>query len=222
MEPFSVASQTFLGKVSPELRRELVDSGRVVNVPAGRLIARKATPGVAIVLEGLIRVFLQSPRQRQVTLRYARPGEALGLVQLFGGRIDVRVEAVTASTFLALSSRRIRALAETSGPLAVAIAEECAARVADTIDEIALLTFGSVQQLVARHLLDLARSDGPDGDLIAPVTQQDLADATGSVRVVVARALKALNDLGLTRRSPRGIVIVEAAGLDEEARRQRC
>ena len=214
-----VASHTFLRGLPRGVAREIIDAGRVVVCPAGRLVSTKRPrPGVAIVVDGLVRVFLESPRQRQVTVRYVRQWETLGLVQLLGARIDVRMQAVTAATFLALSPRRVRSLAEQSATFAIAIAEECAARTADAVEEIALLAFGSVRQQVARHLLDLATCDGPDGALMARVTQQEIADATGSVRVVVARALKELTKLGLTRSGPRGVIILDAAGLDPEAR----
>jgi CRP/FNR family transcriptional regulator, cyclic AMP receptor protein len=215
----AIVPQTFLAGVPPALTRELLEAGRRVDVPAGaQLQHRPKTPGVAIVLEGLVRVFLQSSRDRQVTVRYARPGECLGLVHLFGGKFEVQTQAVTAAALWLLPPKRLRSLAQTSAPLAVAIAEECAARVADAIEEITLLTFGSVRQHVARHLLDLAAKDPRADGLIAAVTQQDLADATGSVREVVARVLKKLDALGLTRRSAKGVIIVDAAGLDAEAR----
>ena len=215
----AMVPETFLAKVPPDRVTELLEAGRELKVPAGRLLPRKPkAPGVVIVVVGLVRVFLQSSRQRQVTVRYARPGETLGLVHLAGAKLDVHAQAVTAATLWALSPRRLRALAEQSPPLAMAIAEECAARTADAVEEIALLTFGSVRQRVARHLLDLAATDAHGEQLVARVTHQEVADATGSVREVVARVLKALNASALTRQSTDGIIIVDAAGLDAEAR----
>jgi CRP/FNR family transcriptional regulator len=220
----AIVPQTFLASIAPALTAEILHGGRPLVVPAGRLLKhRPKAPGVAIVLEGLVRVFLQSSRQRQVTVRYARPGETLGLVHLFGGGPEVHSQAVTAVTLWTLSPKSLRAAADLSAPLAIAMATECSARVADAVDELALLTFGSVRQHVARHLLDLAAAtaaavEGKEAELVAHVTQQDLADATGSVREVVARVLKELESLGLTRRSAGGVVIVDAAALDAEAR----
>ena len=214
----AIVPQTFLAKLPPALTSKVLESGRPLSVPAGRLLRHNPkSPGVAIVLDGVVRVFLRSPADRQVTVRYARPGETLGLVHLLGGEPEVHSQAVTAVALWLLPRRRLRAFAEQSCPLALAIAEECAARVKDAVDELALASFGTVRQQVARHLLDLA-TGGADG-LVAHVTQQELADATGSVREVVARVLRELEALGLTRRaerSGRGIVIVDAAKLDAE------
>jgi CRP/FNR family transcriptional regulator len=220
-DPLAIVSLSFLARAPRPLVTALLDGGKLVTVPAGKLLRhRPGIPGVAIVLDGLVRVFLRSPKERQVTVRYARPGETLGLVHLFGGRLEVHSQAVTATNLWALSPKRVRALAEESPALAVAVAEECAARVGDAVEEVALLTFGSVRQHVARHLLDLAEGRGVRRELVADVTHQDLADATGSVREVVARVLKELHALGLTRSVPgaKGVFIVDAAGLDAEAR----
>jgi len=125
-------------------------------------------------------------------------------------------ESAVASVWM-LVPARLRALCEQHGPLATAVAAECATRASDAIDELALLTFGSVRQRVARHLLDLAASQQQAGDLVAAVTQQELADAAGTVREVVARVLKQLHHAGMTAGSDGGVVILDAARLDAEA-----
>jgi CRP/FNR family transcriptional regulator len=214
----AILPQTFLGRVPPSLARELLAGGRGVDLaPGAPLRAPAGRRGVVIVVDGLARVFVASGT-RQATVRYARAGETLGLVQLLGGALDVQAQAVTACSLWALPARRLRALANEHAPLAVAIAEECAARVADAVEELSLLTFGSVRQRVARHLLDLAAGETRGGELVARVTQQALADATGSVREVVARDLRGLEESGRIARSARGIVILDAAQLDADAR----
>ena len=68
-----------------------------------------------------------------------------------------------------------------------AIAEELNRRLYDTLEQTAVNAFGSVRQRVAAHLLDLASAQQhPRGRLVAHVSQQELADAAGSVREVVA------------------------------------
>ena len=215
----AIVSQTFLAKMPVDVQRAVLEGGRRVEVSAGALVAHSPRrPGVGVVVEGLFRVFLRSPEDRQVTVQYARPGEALGLVSLLSKRLAVNVQAVTRSSLWLFSSRRLRELARQSAPLALAIAGECAARVEDAVEELGLVAFGSVRQRVARHLLDLASSENARGKLVAAVTQQELADATGSVREVVARALKELETLGLASRTAGGVAVLDAAGLDAAAR----
>ena len=223
MAPISAAliAQSFLAHVPAELQREVLADGRALSVPAGaELIPRERPAGIALVLDGLIRIYLQSSRFRQVTVHYARPGETLGLVHLFSRRFDVHAQAMTAATLWTVDAKRLRRLAEKHPSLAMAVAEECAERVEDTMGEMALLGFGSIRQRVARHLLDLAVHRRDPERLIAPVTQKELADATGSVREVVARALKTLHDEGITRSARDGVVIVDARRLDDEVTRE--
>jgi CRP/FNR family cyclic AMP-dependent transcriptional regulator len=212
------AAQSMLAKLPPELTAQVLDGGYRIDLPAGAQPgARTNETAVALVLEGLLRVFLISDAARQVTVRYARPGEMLGLVHLFGRDTGVHSQAVTPTAVWMLPPARLRALCEQHASLATAVAEECAARASDAIEELALLTFGSVRQRVARHLLDLAAAQQRAGELVAAVTQQELADAAGTVREVVARVLKQLHQTGVTAGSDAGVVILDAARLDAEA-----
>ena len=211
-----VVAQSFLAELPTDLAARVLAGGHRLEIPPGSTVARQSgAVGVGIVLEGLVRVFLESSTGRQVTVRYARPGETLGLVHLFGQTTDVRTQAVTPAAFWVISATHLRKLAAESAPLTTAIAKDCASRAADAIDELALVTFGSVRQRIARHLLDLAATQGEE--LLAAVTQQQLADATGSVREVVARVLKELHGAGLTSGSDGGVLILDAAALDREA-----
>jgi CRP/FNR family transcriptional regulator len=212
------AAQSLLAKLPPPLRAQVLDGGVRVDLPAGAQPSPQASQStVALVLDGLIRVFLVSEAARQVTVRYARGGEMLGLVHLFGRQTGVHSQAVTPASVWTIAPERLRALCLRHAELATAIAEECALRASDAIEELALSTFGSVRQRVARHLLDLAAAQQHAGELVASVTQQELADAAGTVREVVARVLKQLHAAGITAGSDRGVIILDAARLDAEA-----
>ena len=67
-------------------------------------------------------------------------------------------------------------------------------------------------------VLDLASDEQrPQGPLVARVSQQELADAAGSVREVVARALRDLRLAGVVATSPDHIVILDPARLHAES-----
>ena len=70
---------------------------------------------------------------------------------------------------------------------------------------------------MALHVLDLAsEQQGPSGPLVAAVTQQELAEAVGSVREVVARVLRQLRAAGLVETSPVGVRVLDPTGLHDE------
>lgn len=215
----AIIPQTFLARVPKHLVDEILASGRRVDVTRGAsLVTNTKKPGLTIVVDGLIRVFLKSHEERQITVRYARPGETLGLVHFLRAKLEVHAQPVTDSVLWTINAHRLRALAETSAPLAMAIAEDCAARVADAIEELSFATFGTVRQRVARHLLDLASADEKESELVAVASPKSLAEATGSVREVIARVLKDLDAAKITKKTKTGIVILDAKQLDDEAR----
>jgi CRP/FNR family transcriptional regulator, cyclic AMP receptor protein len=211
--------RSFLSALPEALVARVLEGGRELELAAGAQPGNPSVrrPTVALMLSGLVRVYAQSDEGRQVTVRYTRAGETLGLVHLFGGATPVIAQAVTRVTVWLLVPAKLRALARENGQLASAIAEECAARAADAIDELALTTFGSVRQRVARHLLDLAAGQVQGDELVAQVTQQQLANAVGTVREVAARVLKQLHQSKITKPHASGVLILDAARLDAEA-----
>jgi CRP/FNR family cyclic AMP-dependent transcriptional regulator len=77
---------------------------------------------------------------------------------------------------------------------------------------------------VARHLLDLASAGaqegtsgrGPGQELAARVSQQELADAVGTVREVVVRVLRELRTDGVVRTERDRIVLLDPDRLIQE------
>jgi CRP-like cAMP-binding protein len=91
------------------------------------------------------------------------------------------------------------------------LARSAAASCIDVIDLMTGNLFLSVRQRVARHLLDL--SENTDEGLVVKVGQQGIADAIGSVREVVARALRDLEASGLVERTKQYIRLTDPSAL---------
>lgn len=202
------------------LDRVLAEATRL-EVPAGTTLygAAEHAQGV-LVVGGLMRIYLASAEGRQVTVRYARPGDVVGTAALVGGPSPANAQALTDVRLLTLRLRTLHELGRGDARVAWAIAEEVTRRLYDTLEVVAGTTFGTVRQRVARHLLDLAAATAArqaGAALVAPVSQQALADAVGSVREVVARALRQLRDEGLVETVPHGITLLDPAALHAAA-----
>jgi CRP/FNR family transcriptional regulator len=66
-------------------------------------------------------------------------------------------------------------------------------------------------------LLDIASArQRPGGQLVARASQQELADAAGSVREVVARVLREFRISGLVATATDSIRVLDPAGLHDE------
>jgi CRP/FNR family transcriptional regulator len=210
--------RSFLGSLpTPVLERLLADAIRL-DIPAGAVTYRDGeTPRTAVILKGLLRVYIASSSGRQRTLRYARSGEVVGAPAAVGGPVGVSVQALLDTSVLVLNVSAMQALGRSDAGFAWAIAQEVTVRLFEVIETFAGEAFGSVRQRVARHLLDLAAEQQRGSVLIAHVTQQELADATGTVREVAARELRQLRDRGLVDTSRNGIVLLDPSGLQQEA-----
>ena len=171
-----------------------------------------------LVVRGLIRIYMTSPEGRQVTVRYARAADMLGVAVLVGGLANVSAQALAESSLFRISSRALTGAARRDARVAWALAEELNRRLYETLQQTAVNTFGSVRQRVAVHLLDVASAQlHPRGRMVARVSQQELADAVGSVREVVARVLRDLRVAGIVATSSDSVLILDAARLHSES-----
>jgi CRP/FNR family transcriptional regulator, cyclic AMP receptor protein len=210
---------SFLGRLPSALVDELLAAGDRTEYPTGSTIYREgASPRTVLVVGGLVRVYMRSPEGRQVTVRYARAGDVLGTAVLIGGPADVCVQTLAESTLFRIDAARLTAAARGDARVAWALAEELNRRLYETLQQTAINAFGSVRQRVAAHLLDLASTQQrPQGHLVARASQQELADAVGSVREVVARVLRDLRLAGLVATAPDRVEILNPGGLHDQS-----
>jgi CRP/FNR family transcriptional regulator len=214
----SALADSFLGTLPQELVTTLLTRGLPGQYPSGTTIYHPGSPPrTLLVVSGLVRVYMGSPDGRQVTVRYARPGDVLGIAVLVGGPADVGVQALADTTVFGIDAAVLADAARRDGRVGWRLAEELNRRLYENLRQTAVNAFGSVRQRVALHVLDLAsEQQGPGGPLTASVTQQDLAEAVGSVREVVARVLRELRAAGLVATTPHGILVLDPTRLHDQ------
>jgi CRP/FNR family cyclic AMP-dependent transcriptional regulator len=185
---------------APLMTMFLADATRL-RIPTGGLLrsAGEAGPHLELVVTGLLRIFVLAPDGRTLTVRYCRSGDLVGLVSLFRDPYVMQgsIQAVTESDLLSLRPAVVRRLADAEIAVARVLLAELSERVVSFVAEIPGNVFASVRQRVVRHLLDLATDHQQGVDLVAHVTQQELADAVGTAREVVVRVLRDLRAEGL-------------------------
>jgi len=207
----------FLHALPRPAAQRLLHEGIRINVPAGALLYRhEESPRLIVVVNGLLRVFLASADGRQVTVRYAKSGDVAGLMMVFGGPAPESIQAMTSSLVIALRVGTLRAMAADDAGVAHACAEELTRQLQRALDEISLQAFLTVRQRLVRELLVLSATDS-GRRLVVHASQQELADAIGSVREVVTRNLHQLADEGLVEIGRDEITIVDPLALAELA-----
>jgi CRP/FNR family transcriptional regulator len=206
----------FLGTLPPDVVERLLSEGIRISVPAGSRIYRDdERPRVIVVVSGVLRVFLSSAGGRQVTVRYARSGDVAGLALVVAGPAPMSIQALTSASVIALPVETLRSLLASEPGVARACAEELTRQLYRALDDLSEQTFLPLRERVIRHLLDLAAPHDA-GHLVADVSQQELADAVGSVREVVTRILHRLREEGLIATSRDEVSLLDPVTLTEE------
>ena len=209
-------STSLLGGLPAETLETLLETAIRVDVPAGSTIYRADDPPrVALVVEGLLRGYFTADDGRQVTLRYDRRGDVLGMLLVTAGPMEHGVEAVVPSTLLLLDARTYQALARLDSGLAWLTARELGAITAEMVDEVRG-GYAPVRQRVARHVVALHEATAGERGVVR-VTHQQLADAAGCAREVASRALRELRADGLVATGRDRIRVLDAARLAAEA-----
>ena len=205
-----------------ELPADVIDdlmAGAVrLKIPASSVNHREGegAPVLELVVSGLVRVFVTAPDGRTMTVRYCRPGALLGVMSLFipGFALPAAVQALVDAEVLALSPGVARRAAAQDIRVTQAFLREQSERAISFLYEVPGSAFATVRQRVARHLLDLASEGGPE--LVVPISQQQLAEAVGTVREVIVRVLRELRTAGVVHTERNRIIIVDPARLIAE------
>jgi CRP-like cAMP-binding protein len=210
-----------LRSLPPSTKDRFVSSAHLLAVPAGSTLHREgdAAAHLEVVISGLLRVYVTALDGRTLTVRYCRPGSILGAISLFAPSFSMpaSVQAITDAEILAMAAPMVRQAADSDVTVARALIDELSDRVMSFITEIPGSAFGTVRQRVARHLLDLASTTQAGPALVVTISQQELADAVGSVREVVVRVLRELREEGYVETGHDGITLLDPQQLSAEA-----
>lgn len=215
----AVRRQGFLARLSAQLAGEVTSHAPLVHYPAGSVSAPVGDAlWAGVVVFGVFRQYLPMSNGRQLTIRYARAGALVGSPDAETPHLRAEIEAVEPSGLLHLDMARILRTARSEPELSLALADELTSRLAQAYRILAVTAFATVRSRVARDLLErMGRENLRRPGAHLRVTQQALADATGSVREVVARALRDLRRQGLIDADQSGITVLKPDELIAEA-----
>lgn len=148
-----------------------------------------------VLISGQVRVFTRSANGKEVVLYRMQPGEMCVLTAacLLGNQ-KYPAEAITETAVeaLMLSHRDFDQLVAESPAFRQFVFQSFSQRLADLMAQLEHIALESVDQRLARYLLENANEQG-----IITTTHQDIASNIGSVREVVSRHLKTLEKQSL-------------------------
>jgi CRP/FNR family transcriptional regulator len=204
---------------SATLERMTADSA-LLDAPAGTVLHRvgSTSPFLCVVADGTLRTRLISEQGRQLTVRYSRPGDLVGLAGVFARQSPrLSIQAVTSSQLLLLRPETVRKLAAADAGVASALLVDLAEQTTAYLSALAASTLPSVRQDVVRHLLDAAESGETGDSIVARLSPQELAEHVGSPREVVGRILRDLKNEGLVSNGQDAVVVLAADRLNDLA-----
>jgi CRP/FNR family cyclic AMP-dependent transcriptional regulator len=180
-----------------------------VHNTAGSLVFRAGQlPKIALVVAGIVRVFIATQLGRQMTIRYARTGDLIGLAPYLAGTDQWNAEAITDVSVKVLTFDHLRNAGAYDPELPWRIAQHVAAVTAEALRTVADASGQPISVRVARHLREMALR-GPGGRIVVHVSHQRLADAVGTVREVVSRELTALRADGVIDKTAGSVRIID-------------
>ena len=170
--------------------------------------------GLFIVHAGHVKIYKASPEGREQILTIIGPRDSFNDVAVFdGGPNPASAQAMDAVELCVVERPAIASLFDRYPKLAQAVVAVLAARARMLVDMVQDLSLKSVTGRLATLLLDQA-AQGQDA---VPLTRQQMAARLGTIREMVSRALRELEDEGLVRRDGRQIVIADRAALERRA-----
>lgn len=190
----------------------------------GAVVLSQGEPcaGLGIVVHGQVRLLRSSPAGREQVLRIVGPGRSFNdIAATDGGPNAASVIAGLASRVALLPRAALLRLLDERPDVARTMIELAARRERGALETVEDAALHSVSGRVARLLLRCATRDQQliDGapDACAHITQQDIAALTGSVREVVQRALKDLEQAGAIRLGRADVSILDTSILETRA-----
>ncbi|HWQ12181.1 MAG TPA: Crp/Fnr family transcriptional regulator [Roseiflexaceae bacterium] len=193
--------------------RALADVARLMELreyrPGEHIIFEGDLPtGMFFVLRGRVRLSRTAPDGREQVLAMVAAGENFNAVPLFDERPNpTTARAMSPVRCLLLPREALLALVRRHPDLALAALREMAGQLRDLVVLVEDLAFRSVRERLARQLLHEA-AEG-----MAELTQQELAERTGTVREIAGRALRQLAQEGLVRLARGRVVVLDREGL---------
>lgn len=188
-----------------------------MRVERGAMITLEGEPAEAmyLVVEGRVKVVRYSAEGREQIMHLAERGDHFNTVPMFdGGPCPASSQALQSTMLLVLRRVDLLDLIEQYPDLSIALLHEFAGRLRMLVGLVEDLALHTVHGRLAKLLLQQAQA-AEHGSPRPPMTQAEMAAHLGTVREMVARALKSFEAGGLISLDRGAIRILDREGLRE-------
>jgi CRP/FNR family cyclic AMP-dependent transcriptional regulator len=220
----TAAADGFLGCLSPEDGAALLGLGRSRSYPARSVLFFEGDDAheVLILNRGEVKVTVTSLEGREVVLAVLGPGELLGeLSAVDGAPRSASASALSPVTLTTIDLARFNAFIDGHHGAALALLRCVAVRLREASRR--QVEFGTLDALgrVCGRLTEMmdryGRPNGAKMEIIAPLSQTEIAGWAGLSREAVVKALAALRALGWLTTKGHTITVIDPAAVRARA-----
>ncbi len=207
-----------LSSLPEPVRQEVIRRGQKRSYDPGQTISLEGEPAEAVyfVLRGRVKVYKLSLEGRAQVLTQLKSGDIFNLVPaLDGGANPATAEALGQVTLYLFPRQSFIQMVKRYPDLAWALLENLAQRLRHLTALVEDLSFRTVRGRLAKLLLEQASKGQVERG--GWLTQEEMAARLGTVREVVSRSLRNLEEAGLIRITRHRIIILEREALEERA-----
>lgn len=212
------------GDISSEVVGRLSAFAIPFRHPKGATLFAEGQPsrGVFILYSGRVKLFTSSANGRTFILRFAEPGEMLGLAGTLSGRPhETWAEAIQPTLANFVERRHLIRVMRHNCEFAVQVAAQLGETYYSALAEVRTLGHScSANQKLATFLLDWRERNSLGSDRVgAPLTltQEEISQVIGTSRETVSRLLSGFEKNGLIEWNGRNLVLRDRAALESLA-----
>jgi CRP/FNR family transcriptional regulator, cyclic AMP receptor protein len=224
----AAAAENFVSALGDELAADLAERAVVRTFARGQALFHEGqiADRVLILRSGRVKVVATTSNGREVVLAFRGPGELVGeQAALDGEPRSATVYAVERVEALSLTVPGFRAFLAAHPPAALTLLGMLSGRLRDAdAKRVEFSAFTTIERVAAR-LLELAErfghADGGGIRIELPLSQEELAGATGASIESVGRALQTMRSLKCIETRRREIRILDVEALEALRRAAR-
>lgn len=207
---------SYFANMDASMLAELAEGTRLLSFNRDEVLFWQGEPGAGLYMlrRGLVKLFKVSPQGRELIINVFEEGATFNEVPTFDdGPNPVNVAALEDSQVWAIDHSTIRRLMHEHPEMYRQVTINLARNLRMMVDVIEQLSFYLVINRLAKLLIQLSPEQLTDPAGAARLTQDQLAARLGTVREVVARALRQLERSGAIRIRRRKIEILDREAL---------
>lgn len=227
----TAVAQPFLSALGATSASKLLAFSEAIVCSRGTRLFEVGDPAtdMYLVVEGKVKLTRQTPgdqrsMSRQSLLWLMGPGDAFGELSLVdGGTRSTTATTLTRASLLRIPGADLHGLVHSRHDVALALLGRLSERLRRTDDNTAHFVTGDVPSRLAWILLDLTdrfgEMDGTTGDIVVrhDLTQNEMAQAVGSSRETVNKALTDFSNRGWLTARPKIVTVLDRERLEARA-----